>query len=82
MSTCNWLDLQTLGSQPIMPKNLPDHWSLPELLRILKENLKPLKPIPKTAPSMKTRKFWVERSKFSTLCLFTPENSCTAFRIW
>ena len=27
MSTCNRLDLQTLGSQPIMPKNLPDHWS-------------------------------------------------------
>ena len=26
MSTCNQLDLQTLGSQPIMPKNLPDHW--------------------------------------------------------
>jgi hypothetical protein len=26
MSTCNWLDLQTLGSQPIMPKNLPEHW--------------------------------------------------------
>ena len=25
MSTCNWLDLQTLGSQPIMPKNLPNH---------------------------------------------------------
>jgi hypothetical protein len=25
MSTCNWLDLQTLGSQPIMPKNLPEH---------------------------------------------------------
>ena len=25
MSTCNWLDLQTLGSQPIMPKNLPGH---------------------------------------------------------
>ena len=24
MSTCNRLDLQTLGSQPIMPKNLPD----------------------------------------------------------
>ena len=25
--TCNWLDLQILGSQPIiMPKNLPDHW--------------------------------------------------------
>jgi hypothetical protein len=24
MSTCNWLDLQTLGSQPIMPKNLRD----------------------------------------------------------
>ena len=23
MSTCNWLDLQTLGSQPVMPKNLP-----------------------------------------------------------
>ena len=25
MSTCNWLDLQTIGSQPVMPKNLPDH---------------------------------------------------------
>ena len=25
MSTCNRLELQTLGSQPIMPKNLPDH---------------------------------------------------------
>ena len=23
MSTCNWLDLQTLGSQSVMPKNLP-----------------------------------------------------------
>ena len=29
MSTCNWLDLQTLGSQLIMPKNLPDHWANP-----------------------------------------------------
>jgi hypothetical protein len=26
MSTCNQLDLQTLGSRPIMPKHLPDHW--------------------------------------------------------
>ena len=26
MSTCNRFDLQTLGSQLIMPKNLPDHW--------------------------------------------------------
>jgi hypothetical protein len=26
MSTCNRLDLQTLGSQPTMSKNLPDHW--------------------------------------------------------
>ena len=27
LSTCNRLDLQTLGSQPVMmPKNLPDHW--------------------------------------------------------
>ena len=25
MSTCDRLDLQTQGSQPIMPKNLPDH---------------------------------------------------------
>ena len=25
MSTCNRLDLQTLGSQSVMPKNLPDH---------------------------------------------------------
>ena len=28
MLTCNWLDLQTLGSQPIMPKNLPNHWEV------------------------------------------------------
>jgi hypothetical protein len=27
MSTCNRLDLQTLRSQFIMPKNLPDHWT-------------------------------------------------------
>ena len=27
MWTCNRLDLQTLGSQPVMPKNLPDHCS-------------------------------------------------------
>ena len=26
MSTCDRLDLQTLGSQPVMPKNLTDHW--------------------------------------------------------
>ena len=25
MPTCNWLGLETLGSQPIMPKNLPIH---------------------------------------------------------
>ena len=25
MSTCNRLDLQTLGSQPVVPKNLSDH---------------------------------------------------------
>jgi hypothetical protein len=34
MSTCNPLDLQTLGSQPIMPKNLPDHWEWPHMLWI------------------------------------------------
>ena len=27
MSTCDQLELQTLGSQLIMPKTLPDHWS-------------------------------------------------------
>jgi hypothetical protein len=33
MSTCNHrLHLQTLGSQPIMPKNLPDHCSPPHLI--------------------------------------------------
>ena len=29
MWTCNRLDLQTLGSQPVMLKNLPDHWARP-----------------------------------------------------
>ena len=33
MSTCNWLDLQTLGSQPIMPKNLLDYCSLLTICR-------------------------------------------------
>ena len=32
MLTCNQLDLQTLGSQPIMPKNLPDHCFMPKPL--------------------------------------------------
>ena len=27
MSACKRLELQTLGSQPIMPKNIPDHCS-------------------------------------------------------
>ena len=27
MWTCNRLDWQTLGSQPVRPKNQPDHWS-------------------------------------------------------
>ena len=27
MSACNQLDLGTLGSQPVMPKNLPNHWN-------------------------------------------------------
>ena len=27
MLTCNWWDLQTLGSKPVVPKNLPDPWS-------------------------------------------------------
>ena len=26
MSTCNRMDLQTRGSQPVVPKNLPGHW--------------------------------------------------------
>ena len=34
MSTCNRLDLQTLGSQPIMPKNLRDH--CPTILSAIK----------------------------------------------
>ena len=38
MWTCNRLDLQAVGSEPVMPKNLPDHWlvlrwSLPQLRR-------------------------------------------------
>ena len=32
MSTCNRLDLQTLGSQLVMPKNLPDHCPKRELV--------------------------------------------------
>ena len=35
ISTCNRLDLQTLGSQPVMPKNLPDDWSNKEQVYLL-----------------------------------------------
>ena len=35
MSTCNQLDSQTLGSQPIMPKKLPDHCCTGRWSRIL-----------------------------------------------
>ena len=28
MPTCNQLDLQTLGSQPVMPRNLPNHCNI------------------------------------------------------
>ena len=34
MSTYNRLDLQTLGSQSIMPKNLPDHCSQIHICRV------------------------------------------------
>ena len=34
MSTYNRLDLQTLGSQPVMPKNLPDH--CPTVIKTIK----------------------------------------------
>jgi hypothetical protein len=29
MSKCNQLDLQALGFQPVMPKNLPEHYREP-----------------------------------------------------
>ena len=31
MSTCNRSDLQTLGSQPLMPQYLPNHWIEPSI---------------------------------------------------
>ena len=33
-ATCNRLDLQTLGSQLIMPNNLPDRWYKLDLLQV------------------------------------------------
>ena len=38
MSTCNWLELQTLGSQLVMPKNLPGH-KLGSLWRLIKSSI-------------------------------------------
>jgi hypothetical protein len=35
MARCNRLDLETLGSHPIMPKNLPDIVMIPMLFRLL-----------------------------------------------
>ena len=34
MSTYNWLDLQMLGSQPVMLTNLPNHWYVCVLSRL------------------------------------------------
>ena len=34
MSTCNRLDLETLGSQPVMPKNIPDHRSTLAIIKL------------------------------------------------
>ena len=42
MWTCNRLDLQTLGSEPVMPKNLPDHWSDVRSLEIFHQEHKDL----------------------------------------
>jgi hypothetical protein len=40
MPTCNRLDLQIpLGSQPIMPKNLPEHGFLPVSFLFAKEKV-------------------------------------------
>ena len=39
LSTCHWLDLQTLGSQPITPKNLPDHCVREDVYRLLQCNI-------------------------------------------
>ena len=40
-STCNPLDLHTIGSQlGIMPKNLPDHWSRKASKAMIRENQK------------------------------------------
>ena len=39
MSTCNRLDLHTLGSQPVMPKNLPDQITDPFLTLLLTSRL-------------------------------------------
>ena len=38
MSTCNRLDLQTLGSQPVMSKTIPDHWSGHSVIEVIEEN--------------------------------------------
>ena len=35
MSTSNRLGLQTLGSPPIIPQNLPDHWAKEWRLRVV-----------------------------------------------
>ena len=40
MSACNRLDLQTLGSQQVMPKNLPDYWRAPDLFHMHFRKLK------------------------------------------
>ena len=50
MSTCNWLDLQTLGSQPIMSKKLPDHCTE---CRGLDHIFIQLEPAPHTPPSQR-----------------------------
>ena len=61
MSTSNRLDLETLGSQPLMPKNLPDHytyhvgeWTFPP-----HSQFKPPTPNPNPQPSTSTSQYWM-----------------------
>ena len=70
LSTCNQLDLQILGSQPVMPKNLPDHWTYPLNTKTFwkKKYWVDLRRIPlqKSVATLATMLFFHPCTKFST----------------
>jgi hypothetical protein len=72
MSTCNRLDLQTLGSQPIVPKNLPNQWTPTQM--VLEPSIRQTKP---DETKRKQNSSWKEASGVEPLTYRTAADCST-----